>query len=101
MFGVHHDALTPSIPVTCGGGRVAPALPRLALADDYPSRPVVGYAPGGVSDILGRLIGQKLSERLGQPFVAENSAAVVVVKGWSDASLFDCVLPRRERQIGA
>jgi tripartite-type tricarboxylate transporter receptor subunit TctC len=52
------------------------ALPRLAAAaDDYPNRPVhlvVGYAPGGVSDILARLIGQKLSERLGQPFIVEN-----------------------------
>ena len=58
------------------GAAIAPALPPLALADeDYPARPVrlvVGYAPGGVSDILGRLIGQKLSERLGQPFVVEN-----------------------------
>jgi tripartite-type tricarboxylate transporter receptor subunit TctC len=54
-----------------------PVLPALAAAaaDDYPARPVhlvVGYAPGGVSDILARLIGQKLSERLGQPFVVEN-----------------------------
>jgi tripartite-type tricarboxylate transporter receptor subunit TctC len=55
---------------------LSPALPRPARADsDYPTRPVrlvVGYAPGGVSDILGRLIGQKLSERFGQPFVIEN-----------------------------
>ncbi len=57
------------------GAAIAPTLPGLAIADDYPSRPVrlvVGYAPGGVSDILGRMIGQKLSERLGQPFVVEN-----------------------------
>jgi tripartite-type tricarboxylate transporter receptor subunit TctC len=57
------------------GAAFSPALPLPAMADDYPSRPVrlvVGYAPGGVSDILGRMIGQKLSERLGQPFVVEN-----------------------------
>ena len=58
------------------GAALTPALPKLALADDaYPNRPVhlvVGYAPGGVSDILARLIGQKLSERLGQPFIIDN-----------------------------
>jgi tripartite-type tricarboxylate transporter receptor subunit TctC len=58
------------------GAALGGAVPRLALADDdYPNRPVrlvVGYAPGGVSDILARLIGQKLSERLGQPFVVDN-----------------------------
>ena len=46
-----------------------------ALAADYPSRPVkfvVGYPPGGATDILARLIGQRLSERLGQQFVIEN-----------------------------
>jgi len=44
-------------------------------AADYPTRPVhwvVGFAPGGANDILARLIGQHLSERLGQPFVIEN-----------------------------
>jgi tripartite-type tricarboxylate transporter receptor subunit TctC len=56
----------------------APALPaivRAARADAYPSRPVrilVGYAPGGVNDIVARLIGEMLSNRLGQPFVIEN-----------------------------
>lgn len=46
-----------------------------ALAADYPSRPVkwvVGYPPGGATDILARLIGQRLSEKLGQQFVIEN-----------------------------
>lgn len=46
-----------------------------ALAADYPSRPVkwvVGYPPGGATDILARLIGQRLSEKFGQQFVIEN-----------------------------
>ncbi|MGL3105798.1 Bug family tripartite tricarboxylate transporter substrate binding protein [Bradyrhizobium sp. BR 1432] len=46
-----------------------------ALAADYPTRPVkwvVGYPPGGATDILARLLGQRLSERLGQQFVVEN-----------------------------
>src|SRR5262249_60493614 len=48
---------------------------RVARAQAYPSRPVrivVGYAPGGGQDILGRLIGQWLSDRLGQPFIIQN-----------------------------
>jgi len=50
-------------------------VPRVALALDYPTRPVriiVPFGPAGTSDIVGRLIGQWLSERLGQPFVIEN-----------------------------
>jgi tripartite-type tricarboxylate transporter receptor subunit TctC len=46
-----------------------------ACAQDYPTRPVkwvVGYPPGGATDILARLIGQRLSERLGQQFIIEN-----------------------------
>jgi tripartite-type tricarboxylate transporter receptor subunit TctC len=46
-----------------------------ALALDYPTRPVkwvVGYPPGGATDIIARLIGQRLSEKLGQQFVIEN-----------------------------
>jgi tripartite-type tricarboxylate transporter receptor subunit TctC len=52
-----------------------PALSRVASALDYPTRPVrivVGFPPGGGQDILARLIGQQLSERLGQPFIVEN-----------------------------
>lgn len=46
-----------------------------AVAADYPTRPVrwvVGYPPGGATDIIARLIGQRLSEKLGQQFVIEN-----------------------------
>jgi tripartite-type tricarboxylate transporter receptor subunit TctC len=56
-------------------GISAIALIGNASALDYPTRPVrwvVGYPPGGATDILARLIGQRLSERLGQQFVIEN-----------------------------
>ena len=52
-----------------------PAIARVARADTYPSHPVrilVGFAAGSTTDILGRLIGQWLSQRLGQQFVIEN-----------------------------
>src|SRR5262245_45110611 len=52
-----------------------PTVPRFAYAQVYPSRPVriiVAAAAGGSIDILARLFGQWLSERLGQPFVIEN-----------------------------
>jgi tripartite-type tricarboxylate transporter receptor subunit TctC len=52
-----------------------PALSRIAWAQSYPTRPVriiVGQAAGSGSDIAARLLGQRLSERLGQPFVVEN-----------------------------
>jgi tripartite-type tricarboxylate transporter receptor subunit TctC len=54
-----------------------PAMQRFALAQAYPMRPVrlvVGFPPGGVADLYARLIGQWLSERLGQPFIIENRA---------------------------
>jgi tripartite-type tricarboxylate transporter receptor subunit TctC len=57
------------------GGAAMSALPRLAWGQAYPTRPVriiVGFAAGGVSDILARLLGQWLSERLSQPFIVEN-----------------------------
>ena len=52
-----------------------PVVSRVAGAQTYPSRPVrliVCYPAGGANDIIGRLIGQWLSERLGQPFIVEN-----------------------------
>jgi tripartite-type tricarboxylate transporter receptor subunit TctC len=57
------------------GAVALPAVSRIALALDYPTRPVhviVGYPPGSGPDIEARLIGQWLSERLGQPFIIEN-----------------------------
>jgi tripartite-type tricarboxylate transporter receptor subunit TctC len=57
------------------GGAALPALPRIASALDYPTRPVrlvVGFAPGGATDIAARLMGQWLSDRLGQSFIVEN-----------------------------
>jgi tripartite-type tricarboxylate transporter receptor subunit TctC len=56
-------------------GALLPAMPRAALAFDYPTRPVhiiVGFAPAGGTDIMARLMGQWLSEHLGQQFTVEN-----------------------------
>jgi tripartite-type tricarboxylate transporter receptor subunit TctC len=58
-----------------GSAAVAPILPRAASALDYPARPVrivAGFAAGGGVDISARLIGQWLTEHLGQSFVTEN-----------------------------
>ena len=58
-----------------GGAAALPAVSRFAWAQAYPTRPVrfiVGYPAGGNTDIVARLIGQWLSERLGRPFIVEN-----------------------------
>ena len=57
------------------GASALPGLPRVALAQTYPTqsvRLIVGFPAGNASDILARLIAQSLSERLGQQFVVEN-----------------------------
>jgi tripartite-type tricarboxylate transporter receptor subunit TctC len=57
------------------GAAALPAVSRIARAQAYPSRPVriiVGFAPGQAIDIVTRIIGQWLSERLGQQFIIEN-----------------------------
>jgi tripartite-type tricarboxylate transporter receptor subunit TctC len=58
-----------------GSAGALPALPRFASALDYPTRPVhlvVGFPAGLSPDILARLVGQPLSERLGQQFIVDN-----------------------------
>src|SRR5262244_2900463 len=57
------------------GAAALPAVSRIARAQAYPTRPVriiVPFGPAGATDITARLIGQWLSERLGQQFVIEN-----------------------------
>src|SRR5262245_57802449 len=57
------------------GVAVLPAVPRFARAHAYPARPVrviVGFSPCSAPDIVARLMGQWLSERLGQPFIIDN-----------------------------
>jgi tripartite-type tricarboxylate transporter receptor subunit TctC len=76
------------------GAAAVPATSRIVMAQAYPARPVriiVGFAAGGSSDIAARLMGQWLSERLGQQFVIENRtgagsniAAEVVVRAPPD-----------------
>jgi tripartite-type tricarboxylate transporter receptor subunit TctC len=67
----------PSISAAGSGRCRAAALPasRVAKAETYPTRPVrliVGFPAGGGADLFARLIGQWLSERLGQQFIVEN-----------------------------
>jgi tripartite-type tricarboxylate transporter receptor subunit TctC len=76
------------------GAAALPVSPRIARAQAYPTRPVriiVGFGPGGAPDIVSRLLGQWLSERLGQQFVVEvrsgagsNIATEAVVKSPPD-----------------
>jgi tripartite-type tricarboxylate transporter receptor subunit TctC len=79
------------------GPAALPAMSPIARAQAYPTRPVrliAGFPPGGGTDIIALLIGQSLSERLGQPFVIENrpgagsntgTEAAVRALGWLHA----------------
>ena len=85
------------------GAAALPAMSRIAFAQAYPTRPVhfiVGLAAGGGADILARLMGQWLSERLGQQFVVENRpgagtnvATEAVVRAPADGYTLLMVLP--------
>jgi tripartite-type tricarboxylate transporter receptor subunit TctC len=85
------------------GAAALAVSPRIALAQAYPTRPVrfiVGLAAGGGADILARLMGQWLSERLGQQFVIENRpgagtnvATEAVVRAPADGYTLLMVLP--------
>ena len=60
-----------------GAGALAVAFPQQAFAQAYPNKPlkfIVGFAPGGATDVVGRLMAKKLGDVLGQPVVIENKA---------------------------
>ena len=62
------------------GAAALPAVSRIASAQVYPTRPlrwIVEYPPGGAADTVARIMGQWLSDRLGQPVVIENRAGGV------------------------
>jgi tripartite-type tricarboxylate transporter receptor subunit TctC len=62
------------------GAAALPAISRIAKAQVYPTRPlrwIVQYPPGGAADTVARIMGQWLSDRLGQPVVIENRAGGV------------------------
>jgi tripartite-type tricarboxylate transporter receptor subunit TctC len=85
------------------GAALLPAVSRTANAQNYPARPIrliVGYTPGGSADLTSRLMGQWLSERLGQPFIIENRpgggtniATEAVVRAEPDGYTFLLVAP--------
>ena len=89
--------------LAAGAAALPLAFARNARAQTYPSRPVrllVGFPPGGPADILARLLGQWLSDRLGQPFIIEsrpgasgNIATEAVVRSPADGHTLLLVVP--------
>jgi len=85
------------------GAAALPALPPIARAQAYPAKPVrfiIGYTSGGSADITARLMGQWLSDRLGQPFIVEsrpgagtNIATEAVVRSPPDGYTIFLVAP--------
>src|ERR1043165_2105898 len=85
------------------GAAALPAVSRFARAQPYPSQPVriiLGFPPGGPSEVLGRIIGQWLSDHLGQPFIIEsrpgasgNIAAEAVIRSPADGHTLLLVVP--------
>jgi len=75
------------------GLAVSAALLQSAAAQDaYPNRPVrlvVAFAPGGITDIVARLVGEKLAERLGQPVVIDNKGGAAGALGAKFVSAAD------------
>src|SRR5215831_12960092 len=67
-------------------GLALAGLSRAARADDYPTRPVtivVPFTPGGSTDMVARMLGQKLEQRLGKSFVVENRPGAGTIIGAS------------------
>ena len=85
------------------GAAALPVISRFARAQTYPSRPVriiLGFPPGGPSDVLARIMGQWLSDRLAQPFIIEsrpgasgNIAAEAVIRAPADGHTLLLVVP--------
>ena len=85
------------------GAATLPVMSRAAWAQAYPTKPVriiLGFPPGGPSDLLARLMGQWLSDRLGQPFIIEsrpgasgNIAAEAVIRAPADGYTLLLVVP--------
>src|SRR6516162_551470 len=70
------------------GAAALPVLPRVAKAQAYPTRPVhwiVSFAAGGPNDIVARIVGQYLSDHLGQQFVIENRTGAGGIVGMQSA----------------